>query len=137
MLTVGKKCWAKSVKKWLLHNQPQEVAGFLPPVQPPLETAPQLIVTRALQAKTAQPPLGTVHGTNHIHPTRLTGVRSWAESQVPWCNAHNVRVGAQEARAPPRSSFPHTMLSVKKVKDNMRLSFIEKLFTNREIGTNV
>jgi hypothetical protein len=29
------------------------------------------------------------------------------------------------------------MLSVKKVKDNMRLTFIEKLFTNHEIGTNV
>jgi hypothetical protein len=30
--------------------------------------------------------------------------------------------------APP--SFPHTMLSVKRVKHNMRLAFIEKLFTN-------
>jgi hypothetical protein len=29
------------------------------------------------------------------------------------------------------------MLSVKKVKDNMWLAFIEKLFTNREIGTSV
>jgi hypothetical protein len=29
------------------------------------------------------------------------------------------------------------MLSVKKVKHNMRLAFIEKLFTNREIGTSV
>ncbi len=43
----------------------------------------------------------------------------------------------QEARPPPPSSFPHTMLSVKKVKDNMRLAFIEKFFTNYEIGTNV
>jgi hypothetical protein len=60
MLTMGKKCWARFVKKWLLKNQPQEVAGF-----------------------------------------------------------------------------PHTMLSVKKVKQNMRLTFIEKLFTNREIETNV
>jgi hypothetical protein len=33
--------------------------------------------------------------------------------------------------------FPHTMLNVKKVKDNMHLAFIEKLFTNREIGTSV
>ncbi len=33
--------------------------------------------------------------------------------------------------------FPHTMLSVKKGKHNMQLAFIEKLFTNREIGTNV
>jgi hypothetical protein len=29
------------------------------------------------------------------------------------------------------------MLNVKRVKDNMRLAFIEKLFTNREIGTSV
>ncbi len=29
------------------------------------------------------------------------------------------------------------MLSVKKAKDNMRLAFIEKLFTNHEIETNV
>ncbi len=29
--------------------------------------------------------------------------------------------------------FPHTMLKVEKVKHNMRLAFIEKLFTNREI----
>ncbi len=33
--------------------------------------------------------------------------------------------------------FSHTMLNVKKVKHNMRVAFIEKLFTNREIGTNV
>jgi len=29
------------------------------------------------------------------------------------------------------------MFNVKKVKDNMRLAFIEKLFTNHEIGTSV
>jgi hypothetical protein len=29
------------------------------------------------------------------------------------------------------------MLNVKRVKDNMRLAFIEKLFTNREIRTSV
>jgi hypothetical protein len=29
------------------------------------------------------------------------------------------------------------MLSVKRVKHNMWLAFIEKLFTNREIGINV
>jgi hypothetical protein len=40
MLAVGKKCWAKSVKKWLLNNQPEEVVSFLPPIQPLLETAP-------------------------------------------------------------------------------------------------
>jgi hypothetical protein len=37
MLTMGMKCWAWSMKKWLLQNQPQEVAIFLPPVQPSLE----------------------------------------------------------------------------------------------------
>jgi hypothetical protein len=42
--------------------------------------------------------LGTVFGTTHIHPTRLAGVRNWVESQVPWCNAHNVRVRAQMAK---------------------------------------
>jgi hypothetical protein len=113
------------------------VAGFLCPVQPLLETAPQLVITHALQAGIAQPSLGIVPGTTHIHPTRLIRVRGWAKSQVPWCNTHNVRVGAQEARAAPPSRFPHTMLSVKKVKDNMWLAFIEKFFTNREIGTSV
>jgi hypothetical protein len=43
----------------------------------------------------------------------------------------------QETRAPPPPSFPHTMLNVKRVKHNMQLAFIEKLFTNREIRTNV
>jgi hypothetical protein len=43
----------------------------------------------------------------------------------------------QETRAPPPLGFPNIMLSVKKVKDNMRLTFIEKFFTNRKIGTNV
>jgi hypothetical protein len=38
---------------------------------------------------------------------------------------------------PPLPSFPHTMLNVKKMKDNMRLAFIEKLFTNHEIRTSV
>jgi hypothetical protein len=47
MLVAGKKCWAGSMKKWLFQNQPQEVADFLPPVQPPLETEPQLVATRA------------------------------------------------------------------------------------------
>jgi hypothetical protein len=47
MFVAGKKCWARFVKKWLLKNQPQEVVGFLPLVQPPLETAPQLVATRA------------------------------------------------------------------------------------------
>jgi hypothetical protein len=40
----------------------------------------------------------------------------------------------QETKAPPLLGFPHTMLNVKKVKHNMRLAFIEKLFTNCKIG---
>jgi hypothetical protein len=75
MLVAGKKCWAGSMKKWLLKNQPQEVVGYLLPIQLSLEMNP----------------LG----------------------------------------------FPHTILNVKKVKHNMRLVFIEKLFTNRKIGTSV
>jgi hypothetical protein len=43
----------------------------------------------------------------------------------------------QEVGVPPLPSFPHTMLSVEKVKDNMRLAFIKKLFTNRTIKTNM
>jgi hypothetical protein len=43
----------------------------------------------------------------------------------------------QETGAPPPPRFPHTMLNVERVKDNVRLDFIEKLFTNREIKTNV
>jgi hypothetical protein len=100
MLTVGKKCWVRSVKQWLFRNQPQEVAGFLPPVQLSLEMALQPVTTHALHAGTIQP----------IN---------------------------QEAGVPPPPSFPHTMLNVQRVKVNMRLAFIEKFFTNREIGTNV
>jgi hypothetical protein len=67
MLAAGKKCWVGSVKQWLFRNQPQEVAGFLPPVQPSLEMTPQPIATHALFAGTTQlinqeagvpPPLG-------------------------------------------------------------------------------
>jgi hypothetical protein len=43
----------------------------------------------------------------------------------------------QEAGAPPPQGFPHTMLSVKRVKHNMQLDFIEKLFTNCKIGTSM
>jgi hypothetical protein len=43
----------------------------------------------------------------------------------------------QNAGAPPPLSFPHTMLNVERAKDNMWLAFIEKLFINCEIGTNV
>jgi hypothetical protein len=137
MLDAGKKCWAGFVKKLLLQNQLHEVVGFLPPVQPPLKTVPQFATTCAFQVGTTQLPLGTVPRTTHIHPTHRARVRGWAENQVPWWNTHNVRVGAQEVGAPPPLGFPHTMLNLKRVKDNMRLTFIEKLFTNREIRTNI
>jgi hypothetical protein len=48
MFDAGKKCWVGSMKKWLLNNQPQEVADFLPLVQPPLETTPPLATIRTL-----------------------------------------------------------------------------------------
>ncbi len=97
------------MKKWLFKNQAQEVVSFLPPVQPLLEMAPQFIMARALQVEepttahvlevgTTQQPLGVALGTTHIHLTRLTRVKGWVESQVFWCNAHNVRVGARMAK---------------------------------------
>jgi hypothetical protein len=55
MLVAGKKCWAEFVKQWLFGNQPQKVAGFLPPVQLSLEMARQPVVTHALHAGTTQP----------------------------------------------------------------------------------
>jgi hypothetical protein len=119
-------------------------------------------MARALQATTVQPPLGTAPRTMHIHPTLPVKVRSWAENQILWCNAHYIRMGArmaelaalqlvqlvgtrsvtrgptnQEAGAPPPPSFPHTMLSVERVKDNMQLVFVEKFFTNRVIKINM
>jgi hypothetical protein len=62
------------MKKWLLKNQPQEVASFLPLVQPSLEMAPQLAATRALQVSIVQPALEMTLETTHIHLTRLVGV---------------------------------------------------------------
>jgi len=132
MLVTGKKCWAGFVKKWLFQNQPQEVASFLPPIQSPLETTLQFIATCALQVGTIELPLGTVLVSTHIHPTclarlvQLVGGRSMTRGPIN-----------QEVVIPPLLGFPHTMLNVKKVKDNMRLVFIEKLFTNCEIGTSV
>jgi hypothetical protein len=38
-------------EKWILKNQPHEVAGFLPSVQPSLEMALQFTAARALQVK--------------------------------------------------------------------------------------
>jgi hypothetical protein len=43
----------------------------------------------------------------------------------------------QEVGASPPLGFPHTMLNVERVKNNLRLAFIEKLFTNRTIETNM
>jgi hypothetical protein len=74
------------------------VAGFLPPIESSLETTPQLATTRALEVKTVPPPLETAPRTTHIHPTRLLGVRGWVESQVLWCNMHNVQVGVRMAK---------------------------------------
>jgi len=71
MLVAGKKCWARSVQKWLFQNQPQEVTSFLPLAQSPLETTLQLAATRALQAGTTELPLGTIPRSTHIHPTCL------------------------------------------------------------------
>jgi len=71
MLVARKKCWARSVKKWLFQNQPQEVVGFLPLAQSSLEMTLQLAATRVLQAGTIELPLGIVLGSTHIHPTCL------------------------------------------------------------------
>jgi hypothetical protein len=106
MLVTGKKCWAGFVKKWLFHNQSQKVTSFLPQFQPSLETTPQLATTRVFQVGIIQPLLGTIPKITHTHPTRLARVRGWAENQIPWCNAHNVRVGAQEVGAQPLLVFP-------------------------------
>jgi hypothetical protein len=48
MFIARKKCWVGSVKKWQLKNQPQEMVGFLPLIQPLLKMMPLLVVTRAL-----------------------------------------------------------------------------------------
>jgi hypothetical protein len=102
----------------------------LPLVQPPLETASQLVATRPLQAGIAQLPLGMGSWDNaHTFDPFNRGKRLGEEPST--------LVGAQEVRAPPPLGFPHIMLNVKRVKDNMRLTFIEKLFTNREIETSV
>jgi hypothetical protein len=100
MLVAGKKCWAGSMKKWLLKHQPQEVACSLPLVQSLFETAPQLATTDALQARTVQLPLETAPGTTHIHLTCLVRMRGRVKSQVLWCNTHNVQVGIQMAKMP-------------------------------------
>jgi hypothetical protein len=114
MLIARKKCWAKSVKKWLLQNQPQEVACFLPLAQSSLDTTLQLAATRAFQAGTTELLLGIVLGSTHIHSTCLArlvqpvGGRSTTRGPIN-----------QEVGIPPLPGFPHTMLNVKRVKDNM------------------
>ncbi len=81
---------------------------------------------------TTKLPLGTVPGSTHIHPTCLArlvqpiGGRSMTRGLIN-----------QEVGTPPPPGFPHTMLNVKRVKDNMRLAFIEKFFPNHKIGTSV
>ncbi len=81
---------------------------------------------------TIQPLLGTVFGSTHIHPTRLARLVQPAGGRSMTKGLINQEVGT-----PPPPGFPHTMLNVKRVKDNMRLAFIEKLFTNCEIGTSM
>ncbi len=92
----------------------------------------QLAATRALQAGTIELPLGTVPRSMHIHPPCLASLMQPVGGRSTTRGLINQEVGI-----PPPPGFPHTMLNVKRVKDNMRLAFIEKLFTNREIGTNV
>ncbi len=41
----------------------------------------------------------------------------------------------QEVGAKPPPSFRNIVLNIKKVKNNMWIAFIEKLFINYEIGT--
>jgi len=132
MLVAGKKCWARSMKKWLLQNLPQKVVSFMPLAQSPLESTFQLAMTHALQAGTTQLPLGIVLGSTHIHPTRLARLVQTIGGRSTMRGPIN-----QKVSTPPPPSFPHTMLNVKMVKDNMQPAFIEKFFTNREIGTSV
>jgi hypothetical protein len=108
------------------------VAGFLPPAQSSPETTLQFATTCAFQAGTTELLLGTVLGSMHIHPTRLARLVQLVGGRSTTRGSINQEVGI-----PLPLGFPHTMLNVKKVKDNMRLAFIEKLFTNREIGTSV
>jgi len=79
MLAMGKKCLAESMKKWLLRNQPYEVASFLPPVQPSLETAPQFASTCALQAECRNPTLAKCGGeAQHLEKLEI-----WSPPGLP------------------------------------------------------
>jgi len=108
------------------------VAGFLPLTQSPLETTLQLATTHALQVGTTKLLLGTVLGSTHIHPTCLARLVQPVGDRSTTKGSINHEIGT-----PPPLGFPHTVLNVKRVKDNMQLAFIEKLFTNREIGISV
>jgi hypothetical protein len=48
MHVAGKKCRVGFMKKWLLKNQPEEVVGFLPSIQPSLEMVLQPATACAL-----------------------------------------------------------------------------------------
>jgi hypothetical protein len=50
------------------------------------------------QARTIQLSLGTVPGSTHIYPTRLTKVRGWAKSEILCYNVHNIQMGTQMAK---------------------------------------
>ncbi len=108
------------------------MAGFLPPAQSPLETTLQLATTHALQVGTTELPLGIVLGSTHIHPTCLARLLQPVGGRSTTRGSINHEIGT-----PPPLGFPHIVLNVKRVKDNMQLAFIEKLFTNREIKISV
>jgi len=74
MLVGGKKCWAKSVKKWLFKHQPEEVVGSLPPVQLSLKTTLQLAATYALQA----PPPGFPHTMLSVKRVKQLSLKSFS-----------------------------------------------------------
>jgi hypothetical protein len=78
---------------------------------------------RASQAGTVQPPLGTALGTTHIHSTCLIGVKGWAESQILWCNAHNVQVGIRMAE-----------LAALQLVQPVGARFVTRGPTNQEVG---
>ncbi len=71
------------------------------------------------------------------------GNKCWVRSVKKWLFKNQPQevagslLSIQSSLEMALSSFPHTMLNVKTVKHNMRLAFIEKLFTNREIGTSM
>jgi hypothetical protein len=73
----------------------------------------------------------------------VAGKKCWAGSVKKWLFKNQPEevasslLSIQSSLEMALPGFPHTMLNVKKVKHNMQLAFIEKFFTNREIGTGV